>query len=127
MQANSRLVIVGPEGLHGSPTAGSTRFVRVNPATERVKRYPLPDDAASTNLNTATFDERGALWFTGQSGICVTQYSAVLGESVLTPEQEFSSWAKWMLFPVLSGPAAGQSPSCPRIAPPRRTESWMFT
>ena len=31
-------------------------------------RTPLPDDAANANLNTATLDKRGRVWFTGQSG-----------------------------------------------------------
>jgi virginiamycin B lyase len=34
-----------------------------------VKRFPLPASAGWANLNTATFDRRGVLWFTGQSGI----------------------------------------------------------
>jgi virginiamycin B lyase len=34
-----------------------------------VKRYPLPASAGYANLNTATFDRRGVLWFTGQSGV----------------------------------------------------------
>ncbi len=34
-----------------------------------MRRYPLPDSAAYANLNTATFDRNGVLWFTGQSGV----------------------------------------------------------
>ncbi|MBM2826673.1 MAG: Virginiamycin lyase [Dehalococcoidia bacterium] len=34
-----------------------------------MKRYPLPSDAGNANLNTATFDRRGVLWFTGQRGV----------------------------------------------------------
>jgi virginiamycin B lyase len=34
-----------------------------------VKRYPLPADFPNANLNTATFDAKGILWFTGQNGM----------------------------------------------------------
>ena len=62
-------VIVGPDDAPWITDGGLNAIVRVDPETERVRRYPLLDDAASANLNTATFDRRGVLWFTGQSGI----------------------------------------------------------
>jgi virginiamycin B lyase len=34
-----------------------------------VKHFPLPASAGDANLNTATFDRRRVLWFTGQNGI----------------------------------------------------------
>jgi streptogramin lyase len=34
-----------------------------------VRRHPLPPERAGANLNTATFDRQGRLWFTGQSGV----------------------------------------------------------
>jgi virginiamycin B lyase len=34
-----------------------------------VLTFPLPDDRPAVNLNTATFDRRGTLWFTGQGGV----------------------------------------------------------
>ena len=34
-----------------------------------MKTWPLPEDAGYANLNTATFDGKGTLWFTGQAGI----------------------------------------------------------
>jgi virginiamycin B lyase len=34
-----------------------------------VRRFPLPGDRPAVNLNTATFDRRGVLWFTGQGGV----------------------------------------------------------
>ena len=43
--------------------------MRVDPATGAVRPYPLPDDRPAANLNTAAFDERGTLWFTGQAGV----------------------------------------------------------
>ena len=62
-------VIVGPDGAPWITDGGLNAIVRVNPATRQVRRYPLPASAGYTNLNTATFDRRGVLWFTGQSGI----------------------------------------------------------
>ena len=44
-------------------------MVRVDPATRVVKVFPLPKEFASANLNTAVFDKRGVLWFTGQNGV----------------------------------------------------------
>jgi virginiamycin B lyase len=41
----------------------------VDPVTAVVQTFPLPANSGYTNLNTATFDGQGILWFTGQSGI----------------------------------------------------------
>lgn len=60
-------VIVGPDGAPWVTDSGLNAIVRVDPATREVKRWPLPT-TAYTNLNTATFDKAGRLWFTGQSG-----------------------------------------------------------
>jgi virginiamycin B lyase len=62
-------VIVGRDGVPWITDGGLNAIVRVDPRTRRVKRYPLPASAGHANLNTATFDRRGMLWFTGQSGI----------------------------------------------------------
>jgi virginiamycin B lyase len=62
-------VIVGPDRAAWVTDGGTNAIVRVDPATLEVKRYPLPESSGYTNLNTATFDRRGRLWFTGQSGI----------------------------------------------------------
>jgi virginiamycin B lyase len=62
-------VIVGPDGAPWITDGGLNAIVRVDPVTEEVTVYPLPDDAPNGNLNTATFDNNGILWFTGQSGI----------------------------------------------------------
>src|SRR5215207_2522319 len=62
-------VIVGPDGAPWITDGGLNAIVRVDPRTRRVKRFPLPADRAGANLNTATFDGRGTLWFTGQGGI----------------------------------------------------------
>ncbi len=60
-------VIVGPDGAPWVTDSGLNAIVRVDPATRAVKRYPLPI-SDYTNLNTATFDKGGRLWFTGQTG-----------------------------------------------------------
>jgi virginiamycin B lyase len=62
-------VIVGPDGAPWITDGGLNAIVRVDPATSRVRRFPLPASSGSANLNTAVFDKRGVLWFTGQSGI----------------------------------------------------------
>jgi virginiamycin B lyase len=62
-------VIVGPDGAPWITDGGLNAIVRVDPRTRRVRRYSLPGSAGYANLNTATFDRRGVLWFTGQSGI----------------------------------------------------------
>ena len=62
-------VIVGPDGAPWITDGGLNAIVRVDPRTRKVRRFPLPSSAGYANLNTATFDRRGILWFTGQSGI----------------------------------------------------------
>ncbi len=62
-------VIVGPDGAPWITDGGQNAIVRVDPRTADVKRFPLPERRGYVNLNTATFDGRGILWFTGQNGI----------------------------------------------------------
>jgi virginiamycin B lyase len=62
-------VIVGPDGAPWITDGGLNAVVRVDPKTDEVHVFPLPKDREGANLNTATFDRRGVLWFTGQSGI----------------------------------------------------------
>lgn len=62
-------VIVGPDDAPWITDGGLNTIVRVDPETEEVQLFPLPADTGYANLNTATFDQRGVLWFTGQSVI----------------------------------------------------------
>jgi virginiamycin B lyase len=62
-------VIVGPDGAPWITDGGLNAIVRVDPASEQVQAFPLPSDRPGANLNTAAFDTRGVLWFTGQTGI----------------------------------------------------------
>jgi virginiamycin B lyase len=62
-------VIVGPDGAAWVTDSGLNAIVRVDPATSEVKRFPLPPNRAGASLNTAAFDRRGVLWFTGQAGV----------------------------------------------------------
>jgi virginiamycin B lyase len=62
-------VIVGPDGAPWITDSGLNAIVRVDPRTEEVRRFPLPATASDANLNTATFDGDGILWFTGQNGV----------------------------------------------------------
>ena len=61
-------VIVGPDQAPWITDSGLNAIVRVDPITREVKTWPLPEEAARANLNTATFDQRGRIWFTGQAG-----------------------------------------------------------
>ncbi len=62
-------VIVGPDNAAWVTDAGLNAIVRVDPETEQVTRYSLPAGRDNVNLNTATFDGSGRLWFTGQNGV----------------------------------------------------------
>ncbi len=62
-------VIVGPDGAAWVTDGGQNAVVRVDAATRAVKIFPLPEERANANLNTASFDRAGALWFTGQNGV----------------------------------------------------------
>ncbi|BAV34217.1 lyase [Sulfuricaulis limicola] len=61
-------VIVGPDGAPWITDSGLNAIVRVDPKTEKAQVFPLPKDMPNANLNTATFDRKGVLWFTGQTG-----------------------------------------------------------
>jgi virginiamycin B lyase len=62
-------VIIGPDGAPWVTEGGSNSIVRVDPRTREVKRWPLPESRGYVNLNTATFDRKGRIWFTGQNGV----------------------------------------------------------
>ena len=65
-------VIVGSDGPDGAAwltDGGLNAIVRVDAKSHAIKVFSLPQDRANANLNTATFDTNGTLWFTGQSGI----------------------------------------------------------
>ena len=62
-------VIVGPDGAPWITDGGLNAIVRVDPTSEAVTLFPLPESTGYANLNTATFDSNGICWFTGQSGI----------------------------------------------------------
>jgi virginiamycin B lyase len=62
-------VIVGPDGAPWFTDGGQNAIVRVDPATKEVKVWPLPEHIPYANLNTAAFDGKGRVWFTGQKGI----------------------------------------------------------
>jgi virginiamycin B lyase len=60
-------VIVGPDSAAWVTDGGLNAIVRVDADSHAVETFPVPLDAA--NLNTATFDGDGILWFTGQAGV----------------------------------------------------------
>ncbi len=61
-------VVVGPDGAPWVTDGGQNAIVRVDPKTRAVRVWPLPADVPNVNLNTLTFDRKGRVWFTGQSG-----------------------------------------------------------
>jgi len=62
-------VIIGPDSAPWVTEGGQNAIARVDPVDYRVTLFPLPETEAYANLNTAAFDRKGILWFTGQSGI----------------------------------------------------------
>ena len=62
-------VIVGPDDAPWITDGGLNAIVKIDPNIENVTLFSLPDNIGYANLNTATFDHKGILWFTGQSGI----------------------------------------------------------
>jgi virginiamycin B lyase len=62
-------VIVGPDRAAWVTDGGQNAIARVDPTTKAVKLFPLPGYFSQANLNTATFDAKGVLWFTGQNGM----------------------------------------------------------
>ena len=62
-------VIIGPDGAAWVTDGGLNAIVRVDATTHEVRSYRLPAGREGANLNTATFDRDGVLWFTGQAGV----------------------------------------------------------
>lgn len=62
-------VIVDKDGSAWVTGGGLNAIVRVDPKTDAVTVYSLSADRPCANLNTATFDRHGRVWFTGQSGV----------------------------------------------------------
>jgi virginiamycin B lyase len=61
-------VIPGPDKAAWITDGGQNAIVRVGWPDRQLRVFPLPRGTPNTNLNTATFDGDGDLWFTGQSG-----------------------------------------------------------
>jgi virginiamycin B lyase len=61
-------VIVDERGIAWITDGGLNAIVAVNP-DGGLTDYALPEDQPDANLNTASFDGEGLLWFTGQNGI----------------------------------------------------------
>jgi virginiamycin B lyase len=80
-------VIVGEDGTPWVTDGGLNALVSVDPDSEELVVYQLPDDAPNANLNTAVFDERGVLWFTGQEGI-YGRLDPITGEMQVDPSPE---------------------------------------
>lgn len=62
-------VIPGPDKAAWITDGGQQAIVRVSWPGREVRLFPLPEGTPYANLNTATFDGDGDLWYTGQSGV----------------------------------------------------------
>jgi virginiamycin B lyase len=62
-------VIAGADGAPWLTDGGQNAIVRVDPKTNAITKWSLPEGTGYANLNTAIFDREGIHWFTGQSGI----------------------------------------------------------
>ncbi len=62
-------VIQGPDRAAWITDGGQSAIVRVGWPDRSVRVFPLPPGGPWANLNTATFDKDGDLWFTGQGGV----------------------------------------------------------
>ena len=62
-------VIQGPDQAAWVTDGGQNAIVRVGWPDRTVRAFALPAGTRSANLNTATFDHDGDLWFTGQGGV----------------------------------------------------------
>ena len=62
-------VIVGPDRAAWITDSGLNAILRYDMTSKAVKAFPLPAAFSNANLNTATFDRKGVLWFTGQNGV----------------------------------------------------------
>jgi virginiamycin B lyase len=62
-------VIVGPDGAPWVTDGGLNAILRVDRTSHTIRNFPLPANRVGANLNTATFDKSGVLWFTGQGGV----------------------------------------------------------
>ncbi|WP_428422475.1 virginiamycin B lyase family protein [Methylibium sp.] len=62
-------VIQGPDKAAWITDGGLGAIVRVSWPDRTMRFFALPAGAPPANLNTATFDADGNLWFTGQSGV----------------------------------------------------------
>ena len=62
-------VIPGPDKAAWVTDSGLGAIVRVGWPDRELRVFALPRGGAAANLNTASFDADGDLWFTGQSGV----------------------------------------------------------
>ena len=62
-------VIPGPDKAAWITDSGLGAIVRVAWPDRSMRAFPLPEGTPYANLNTASFDGDGDLWFTGQSGV----------------------------------------------------------
>lgn len=62
-------VIVDDEGTAWITDGGLNAIVSFDPLNDDTTVYSLPEDRPNVGVHTATFDDDGLLWFTGQAGV----------------------------------------------------------
>jgi virginiamycin B lyase len=62
-------VVIDDDGAAWVTDSGQNAIVRVTGAADTVTVWPLPAGHPNANLNTATLDGNGVLWFSGQNGV----------------------------------------------------------
>jgi len=62
-------VVTAADGTAWVTDGGRNAIVRVDARTRQVRSFPLPPERAGADLNTATVDRDGTVWFTGQAGV----------------------------------------------------------
>src|SRR5580704_16457227 len=67
--AGAHDVSPAPDGTVWLTAQSAGKLGRLDPATRAVTLFPLSKERRDANLNTATFDRQGVLWFTGQNGV----------------------------------------------------------
>ena len=80
-------VIQGPDGAAWLTDGGQNAIVRVAWPSREVRVFPLPEGTPYANLNTATFDGDGVLWFTGQRGV-IGRLRVSTGEVTVWPSPQ---------------------------------------
>lgn len=89
-------IIIGPDEAPWITDGGLNVIVRVGPVTETVQTFPLFAGTGYANLNTATFDGQGTLWFTEQKrSLRPSLPSCWAGRNIYRPRWAWAIWHRY--------------------------------